>query len=159
MRHIGVIGIYVFTQSPTPINVHSDIHHGIGCIRYRNKFLQFIDPVFRQSTRKNHTAQIAVQDLMVQTDSSPELNKGVRGSVALLCKTGKGYQKATKALIDMKSHRKRNLEMINKESIKMFTVKEFKALTDPMTMSVPDCCALANDNDYIMKRLRDPVVL
>ena len=116
VRHIGVLGIYIFTRSPTPINVHSDIHHGIGCMRYRSRFLQSIDPVFCQSTRKNHAAQIAVRDFIVQTESSPELNKGLRGSVATLCKTGKGYQQATKALIDMKSRRKRKLEKIHKES-------------------------------------------
>jgi len=159
VRHIGVIGIYVFTQSAIPINVHSDIHHGIGCFRFRSKFLQAIDPLFSQSTRKNNSAQIAVRDFMVQIDSSPELITGIRGSVATQCMTSKGFSKASKALIDMRSRRKRNLAMIHNERVKKFSVNDFKALTDPMRMSVSEYCSHANDEQFIMKHFNDPVVL
>ena len=159
VRHIGVIGIYVFTESAIPINVHSDIRHGIRCLRFRSKLLQALDPIFSQSTRKNNSAQIAVRDFMVQIDSSPELNTGLSGSVATQCMTSKGFSKASKALIDMKSRRKRNLETIHDDSVTTFSVNDFKALTDPMRMSVPEYCAHANDEQFIMKHFNDPVVL
>ena len=58
----------------------------------------------------------------------------------------------------MKSRRKRNLEMIHNECVKTFSVNDFKALTDPMRMSVPEYCAHANDEEFITKHFNDPVV-